>query len=77
MQGSDAASRQNRYHPQVRAVCGAPGGGLRAMDRGRYRAGDRKEAKACAHWALDLAQTAGRPYDERLARRILDGLEAG
>jgi DNA-binding SARP family transcriptional activator len=39
--------------------------------------GDWEEAKACARRALDVAQTTGRPYDDRLARRILDGLEAG
>jgi tetratricopeptide (TPR) repeat protein len=39
--------------------------------------GDWEEAKGCARRARDVAQATGRPYDERLARRILDGLEAG
>mgnify|MGYP001815622546 CR=1 FL=1 len=33
--------------------------------------------KAYARWALDVAQSIGWPYDEGLARRIVEGLEAG
>ncbi len=40
-------------------------------------AGEWKRAQACARRALDLAQATGRPYDEGLARRILDRLEGG
>ncbi|HSJ53326.1 MAG TPA: tetratricopeptide repeat protein, partial [Anaerolineae bacterium] len=41
-----------------------------------YRlAGDRERAKAYVRRAFDLAQATGRPYDERLAQRILETLE--
>jgi len=36
--------------------------------------GDWEEAKACARRARDMAQTTGRPYDDRLAQRILETL---
>jgi DNA-binding SARP family transcriptional activator len=40
-------------------------------------AGEPKQARTCAVQALDCARTCGRPFDERLARLILDRLAGG
>jgi tetratricopeptide (TPR) repeat protein len=50
---------------------------LSGLTEAHYLSDDWKEAKACARQALDVAQATRRPYDETLARRILDRLEAG
>jgi DNA-binding SARP family transcriptional activator len=50
---------------------------LSGLAEAHHLSGDWAQAKAYAHQALDLAQATGRPYDDRLARCILDGLEGG
>jgi predicted ATPase/DNA-binding SARP family transcriptional activator len=57
--------------------CAEQGWLLSGLAEAHRLSGDWEGAKACAHRALDLAEATGRPYDERLARRILEGLEAG
>jgi tetratricopeptide (TPR) repeat protein len=50
---------------------------LSGLARAHLLAGEGEQALACADQAQKLAQETGRPYDERLARRILARLEGG
>jgi tetratricopeptide (TPR) repeat protein len=57
--------------------CAEQGWLLSGLAEAHRLSGSGEEAKACACRALDLAEATGRSYDGRLARRILDKLEAG
>jgi len=47
------------------------------MAEAHHLSGDCEEAKACVRRRQDVVQSTGRPYDEGLARRVVEGPEAG
>jgi len=49
---------------------------LSGVAEAHHLSGECEEVKTRARRPLDVAQSNGRPYDEELARRALDGLEA-
>ena len=50
---------------------------LSGMAEAHHLSGDWEEAKACVRRALYVAQVTGWPYDEGLARLVVEGPEAG
>jgi hypothetical protein len=71
------AHRLSAKCPKRYVSCAEQSRLLPRMAEAHHLSDDWEGVKAYARRALDVAQATGRPYDEGLARRVVEGLEAG